>query len=157
MLFVAVSSLLLIFSLCLSFLSLWLICILACSSLGLSCMELSVLLGLDCFLFHVKDILGYYLFKSFLRSFLSLFSFWDPYNTTEGVFNGAPEVSWTVFVSFHSFFFILFHSSDSIYLSSSSLICSSACSSAIDSFKCIFHINYCIVHLCFLNIFSPIF
>ena len=34
----------------------------------------------NCFLSHVRDIFSYYLFKYFLRSFLSLFSFWDPYN-----------------------------------------------------------------------------
>jgi len=45
---------------------------------GLSCLGLSVLPGLDYFLFHVRELFSYYLFKYFLRSFFSLFSFWDP-------------------------------------------------------------------------------
>ena len=32
-------------------------------------------------------------FKYFLQSFLSLSSFWDPYNVTVGAFNVVPEVS----------------------------------------------------------------
>ena len=34
----------------------------------------------DCFLSHVREIFSYFLFKYFLRFFLSLFSFWGPYN-----------------------------------------------------------------------------
>ena len=45
------------------------------------------------FLSHVREIFDYNLFKYFLRSFLSLFSFWDPYKSNDGVFNVAPEVS----------------------------------------------------------------
>ena len=33
----------------------------------------------DCFLFHVREVFSYYLFKYFLRSFLPLFSFWEPW------------------------------------------------------------------------------
>ena len=44
---------------------------------------------------------------------LSLFSFWDPYNMNVDVFNVVPEVSYAVFIFFfHSFFCILFCSSD---------------------------------------------
>ena len=32
-------------------------------------------------------------FKYFLRPFLSLFSFWDPYDGNVGTFNVVPEVS----------------------------------------------------------------
>ena len=42
----------------------------------------------------------------------SLFSLWAPYNLKVGAFNVFPEVSETVLLSFHSFFFILFCSSD---------------------------------------------
>jgi hypothetical protein len=35
---------------------------------------------------------SYYPFKYFLRSFLSLFSFWDPYNGNTGAFNVVREV-----------------------------------------------------------------
>ena len=51
--------------------------------------------------------LNFYLFIYFLRSFLSLFSFWDPYNVNIGVFNVVPEVSYAVFTSFPSFFHVL--------------------------------------------------
>ena len=44
----------------------------------------------------------------FLRHFLFLFFLWDPYNLNVVAFNVVPEVSETVFISFHSFFFILF-------------------------------------------------
>ena len=64
------------------------------------------------FLSHVREVFDYNLFKYRLRSFLSLFSFSDPYNVNVGVFNVVPEVSWAVFISFHSFFFILFCGSD---------------------------------------------
>ena len=42
-----------------------------CSFLVLSHMGLSVLPGLECFLSHVREVFGYYLFKYFLRPFLS--------------------------------------------------------------------------------------
>ena len=48
----------------------------------------------------------------FSHSFLSLFSFWDPYNVNVCAFNVVLEVSQAVFISFHSFFFILFHGSE---------------------------------------------
>ena len=32
----------------------------------------------DYFLSHVREVFSYYLFRCFLRSFLSLSSFWDP-------------------------------------------------------------------------------
>ena len=50
---------------------------------------------------HVKEVFSYYLFKYFLRSFLSLFSFQDPY-TANGVFNVERSLRLT------SFLFILF-------------------------------------------------
>ena len=66
----------------------------------------------NCFLSHVMEVFRYYVFKYFLRLFPSLFSFWDPYNVNIGVFDFVPVVSKTVLVSFHSFFFLLFCSSD---------------------------------------------
>ena len=44
------------------------------------------------FLSHVREVFDYNLFKYFLGSFLSLFSFWDPYNANVA-FNIVPEVS----------------------------------------------------------------
>ena len=46
----------------------------------------------DCSLFHIREVSSYYLFKYFLRSFLSLF-FWYPYNAKVAEFNLVPEVS----------------------------------------------------------------
>ena len=48
----------------------WLICVLACFSLGLSFMGLYVSLGLDYFLFHVDETFNYNLFKKFLILFI---------------------------------------------------------------------------------------
>ena len=41
----------------------------------------------------VKEVFSYYVFKYFLRHFLSLFSFWDLYNENVVAFNVVPEVS----------------------------------------------------------------
>ena len=62
----------------------------------------------DCFLSHVREVFSFYFFKYFFRFFLSLFSFWDLYNANVCAFNVVPEVSYTVLISFHSCFFILF-------------------------------------------------
>ena len=45
------------------------------------------------FLSHVREVFDYNLFNYFLGSFLSLFSFWDPYNANVVAFNVVPEVS----------------------------------------------------------------
>ena len=98
-----------------------------CSSLGLSCLGLNVLLDLvDYFLSHVREFFSYYLFKYFLRCFFSLFYFWDPYKVNVGVFDVVPEVSEFVFVSFNSFFYIIFCAVISTSLSSGLFICASA-------------------------------
>ena len=65
----------------------------------------------DCFFADVREIFSYYLFKYFLRFFLSLLLCWDPKNTNVGIFNVVPR-SQTIFISFHSFSFLLFHGSD---------------------------------------------
>ena len=49
-------------------------------------------------------VFNYNLFKYFLRPFLLLFFFWDPYNSNVGVFNVVPKVSETVLNSFFFFF-----------------------------------------------------
>ena len=102
----------------------------------------------DYFLSHVREVFNYSLFEYFLRCFLFLFFFWDPYNSNVGVFSVVPEVSETVFNSFHSFFFILLLSSyfhHSVFQLTYSFFCLSY--AAIDSFYYIFHFNYCVVHL----------
>ena len=45
------------------------------------------------FLSNVREVFDYNLFRYFLCSFLSLFSFWDPYNANVVAFNVVPEVS----------------------------------------------------------------
>ena len=55
--------------------------------------NLSFLDLVDYFLSHISKVFSYYLFIYFLRSFLSLFSFWDPYNMNIGAFNVVPEFS----------------------------------------------------------------
>ena len=65
---------------------------------------------IDYFLSPAWEVFRYYLFKYFLRSFLSLFSFYDPYNVN--AFNVVPEVSQAVIISFYSFFYILLCGSD---------------------------------------------
>ena len=58
----------------------------------------------DYFLSHVGEAFSCYLFKYFLGSFLSFFS-WDPYNVNVDAFNVVPEVSYAVII-FFSFFFL---------------------------------------------------
>ena len=114
-------------------------------------MGLSVLLDLgDCFLFHVREFFSYYLFKYFLRSFLSLFCFWDPYNENVGVFDVVLEVPKLL-----SFLFSLVGPTAVIVITVFQLTDPFFCLiySAIDSFKCICHFSYC-VQLWLFFIFS---
>ena len=118
--------LLLILFLCVYSLLVWLVCVLACFSMGLSCMGLFVPLGLDYFLFHVGEIFNSNLFKMFSHTF---FFFYSP---------GVPIIRMLVCMilsqrslrlfSVLFILFTLFCSSEfiSTILSSSSLICSSA-------------------------------
>ena len=72
-------------SLCFEFLSVWLLCVSVCCSWGLS--SLCFLDFDDYFLSHGREFFIYYLFKYFLMHFLSLCSFWGPYNATVGAFD----------------------------------------------------------------------
>ena len=92
-----------IFSLYLIFDSLINMC-LGMFSLTLSCMGISVFPGLDYFLSHVREVCLYNFFKYFLRPFLFLYFFWDPYYSNVGAFSVVPEGSETLLNSFHSFF-----------------------------------------------------
>jgi len=75
----------------------------------------------DYFLSYFREISSLKLISSsiFLRSFLSLFSFWGPYNANVGAFNVIPEVSYVIFIFclFPFFFYILFCGSISSILS----------------------------------------
>ena len=76
------------------FMSTWLTCVSQCSSLGLSCMRLCTSWTWVTASFHMlRKFSAYYLFKSFLKVFLSLFSFWNSCNMNVGVFNTVPEVT----------------------------------------------------------------
>ena len=96
-----------ILSLCLAFVSLISMC-LAIFLHGFILYGTLCLLDLiDYFFIHVGKIFNYNLFKNFLLTFLFLFFFWDPYNSSVGAFNVVPEISETIFSSSHSFYFIL--------------------------------------------------
>ena len=100
---------------------------LACFSLDLSLWDSLYFLDLiDYFLSHVRKVFDYNLFKCFLRLFLFLFFFWDPYNSNVGVFNIMSEVSENVLNSFHSFSLFCSEVVISTILSSRSLIHSSS-------------------------------
>ena len=60
---------------------------------------------IDYFLSHVREVFDSNLFKYFLRPFLFLLFFCDPYYLNVGVFNVVPEVSETPCVfSFYYFY-----------------------------------------------------
>ena len=80
----------------------------------------------DYFFPHFMEVFNYYLLKYFLMAFLSVFFFWDSYDSNVGAFNTVLEVSEIVLISFNSFLFFLSDSFISTILSSNSLILSSA-------------------------------
>jgi len=45
----------------------------------------------DYFLSHVGEVFSYYVFRYVLKSLLSVFSFWDPYDANIGAFNVVLE------------------------------------------------------------------
>ena len=106
-----------------------------------------MLLGFECFLSHVREIFSYNLFKYFLTSSLSLFSFWDSCNANGGMLNVVPEVSETVFISL---FFNAAVISTTVFQLTFSFFCFSYC--PVDSFQGIFHFSYSVVLLCSLNL-----
>ena len=68
----------------------------------------------DYFLSHIRKAFSYYLFKYFLRSFLSLFSFWNPImQMLVPLMLSQRSLRLSSFFFFHSFFYILFCSHDS--------------------------------------------
>ena len=110
----------------------------------------------DCFLSQVKKVFSYYLFKYFLRFFLSLFSFVVPYNALL-VHLICPR-GFIDCLHFFSLFFSLFCSVAliSTILSSGSLIRSSVSVTLllIPSSIFIFYFSYYIVHFCLFFISS---
>ena len=122
-----------------------------CSYLDFSYLDSLFFLDVgDYFTSHVREFFSYYLFKYFLRSFLSLFCFWDPYNENVGVFDVVLEVP-----KLFSFLLSLVCPTAVIFITVFQLTDPFFCLiySAIDSFKCICHFSYCVQLWLFL-IFS---
>ena len=99
---------------------------------------------------------SYYLFRYFLRSFLSLFCFWDPYNMNVGTFNCCPRGLLDCPHFFQSFFvvysipwqwFLPFCLSVHSFVPFPQLFC-------YWFLPVYFHFSYCNVHLCLFSVSS---
>ena len=101
---------------------------------------------------HGREVFGYYLFKYFLWPFSISSPSWTPIIHV-GTFKLVPNISETVSISFHSFFFIPSTAVISTSLSSSSLNCSSASCILLLIPSCVFFIFY-IVRLCSLDLLA---
>ena len=53
---------------------------------------------------HFREVFNYYLLKDFLMIFLSVFFFWDSYDSNVGAFNIVSEVSEVVLICFNYVF-----------------------------------------------------
>ena len=107
------------------------------------------------FFSYIREVFDYNLFKYFFQALFFSLLLLEPLNVNLGAFNIVPEVSETVLIYFHSFFFILLHDSDfhySVFQITYSFLCLSY--SAIDFLWCIFRFIYCVAHLCFFFRFS---
>ena len=91
----------------------------------------------DYFLPHFREVFNYYLLKYFLMVFLSVFFFWDSYDSNVGAFNIFPEASILIHFSF-----FLSDSFISTILSSTSLILSSASVILLFVFSRVFFISF---------------
>ena len=92
-LFVAFPLSLLIFSFYLYFFSIWLMCVLTCSSLGLAYMGLCSSWTWVTVSFPMLGKCSVIISSYILSGFFSLFSFWEPYTVNIDAFNVVPEVS----------------------------------------------------------------
>ena len=75
---------------------------------------------IDYFLSHIREVFHYNLFKYFLRTYLFLFFFWDPYNSNVCAF---IVVQWSLRLS--SILFSLFSLFCSVVVISTILLCRS--------------------------------
>ena len=57
------------------------------------------------FLPYFREVFNYSLLKYFLMAFVSVFLFWDSYDSNVGAFNIVPEVYEVALISFNAFFF----------------------------------------------------
>ena len=95
------------------------------------------------FLPYFREVFNYSLLKYFLMAFVSVFLFWDSYDSNVGAFDIVPEVSEVVLISFNSFFFfplcfIYFH--HSIFYLIYPIFCLSY--SAVGSLQTVFDLSY---------------
>ena len=101
----------------------------------------------DYFLPHFREVFNYYLLKYFLMVFLSVFFFWDSYDSNVGAFNIVPEVSEVVLISFNSFFFFplcFIYLNNSIFYLTYPIFCLHY--STVGSLQSVFDLIYCIIH-----------
>ena len=111
---------------------------------------------IDYFLSHVREVFGYNLFRNFLRPFLFLIFLWAPYNLNVGAFNTVPEVSETIFNSFHTFF--LYSALQQLFrlysLPAHLGLLFGLSYFAIEFFQSIFNFSICVVYLSSLFVYS---
>ena len=60
------------------------------------------------FPFHFREVFNYNPLKYFLMPFPFVFFYWDPYNLKVVILNVVPDTSESLFITFYSFFFIVF-------------------------------------------------
>ena len=146
MLFVAFPLLLLIFSFCLLFFSIWLTCVLAHSSLGFCCTWLCA--SSTWWLFHNREVFRYYIFQIFCQA-LSLYLLFRTPITGMLVHlilsQSSLKLSSFLFILFSFVFFFCSTAVIATILSSSSLIHSSATLILLLSPSSVFF-SYCIFH-----------
>ena len=103
----------------------------------------------DCFLSPVRKGFNYSLLKCFLRPFLV---FWDPYNVNVGMCNAIPEVSEIFLISFFLCSVLWQWFLPLCLLADSFVLLQLFCYWFLLLY--FFHCNYCVVHLCSLNLLS---
>ena len=109
---------------------------------------------IDYFLYHIREVVNYNLFKYFLSLFLFfLFFFWDPYNSNVGAFNVVPgslRLSSILYILFSLFCSVVVIST---ILSSRSLIRSSASVILLlIPSREFFNFIYCVGHHCLFSL-----
>ena len=101
----------------------------------------------DCFLSHVREVLSYCLFRMFSHVlFLSCPSGTPIMWMLLCLILAQKSLRLTSFLFFFLSLFCDFY--HSVFLVTYLFFCFSY--SAVDSFQCIFHFSYCIIHLCSL-------
>ena len=103
-----------------------------------------------CFFSHIREIFSCNLFKYFLWPFLSVFSFWNPYDENVSTYNALPEVSLDSLKLFSFFLYsFLWQWFPPLCLPPHLFVLLSLLS-WYWSFLMIFHLSYCAIHLSLL-------